>query len=106
MAIESEADLLHEAMGCIYYYDNVREHSALNYHTPFSYLKTQLPDIDDKIRFVIPIILDKVAVDLGHWGGYHVLAQNLVDWQNPVKLEVAEEAFSKYSIKVELIGIS
>jgi len=52
-------------MGYIYYYNNVREHSALNYHTPFSYLKTQLPDIDDKIRFVIPIMLDKVAVDLG-----------------------------------------
>jgi putative transposase len=78
MAIKSEADLLHEAMGYIYYYDNVREHSALDYHTPFSYLKTQLPDIDDKIRFVIPIILDKVAVDLGPWSGYHVLAQNLI----------------------------
>jgi transposase len=77
MAIKSEADLLHEAMGYIYYYDNVREHSSLNYRTPFSYLKTQLPDIDDKIRFVIPIMLDKVAVDLGPWSGYHVLAQNL-----------------------------
>jgi len=78
MAIKSEADLLHEAMGYIYYYDNVREHSSLNYHTPFSYLKTQLPDIDDKIRFVIPIMLDKVAVDLGPWSGYYVLAQHRV----------------------------
>ena len=57
-AIKSEADLLHEAMEYIYYYNNVREHSALNYHTPFPFLKTQLPDVDDKIRFVIPIMLE------------------------------------------------
>jgi len=62
MAIESEADLLNEAMGYIYYYDNVRENSVLNYSTPFSVLKAQLPDIDDKIRFVIPILLDKVSM--------------------------------------------
>ena len=76
MAIKSEADLLHEAMGYIYYYNNVREHSVLNYHTPFSFLKTQLPDIDDKIRFVIPIMLDKVSVKLGPWSGYNVLAHH------------------------------
>lgn len=74
--IKSEADLLNEAMGYIYYYDNVREHSALSYQTPFSYLKRQLPDISDKIRFVIPIILDEVSVKLGPWSGYHVLAQH------------------------------
>jgi hypothetical protein len=27
----SEADLLNEAMGYIYHYNNVREHSSLNY---------------------------------------------------------------------------
>jgi len=74
--IKSEADLLDEAMGYIYYYDNIREHSALSYQTPFSYLKRQLPDISDKIRFVIPIILDEVSVKLGPWSGYHVLAQH------------------------------
>jgi len=74
--IKSEADLLNEAMGYIYYYDNVREHSALSYQTPFSYLKRQLPDISDKVRFVIPIILDEVSVKLGPWSGYHVLAQH------------------------------
>ena len=78
MAIKSEADLLHEAMGYIYYYDNVRENSALNYSTPFSVLKAQLPDIDDKIRFVIPILLDKVSVQLGPWSGYNVLAHHHV----------------------------
>ncbi len=76
LGIKSEADLLNEAMGYIYYYDNVREHSALSYQTPFSYLKRQLPDISDKIRFVIPIMLDEVSVKLGPWSGYHVLAQN------------------------------
>ncbi len=77
LAIKSEAELLNEAMGYIYYYNNLREHSSLNYQTPFSYLKTQLADIDDKMRFVIPIMLDKVSVELGPWSGYHVLAQNL-----------------------------
>ena len=38
-SIKSEAELLDEAMGYIYYYDNVREHSALNYQTPFAHLK-------------------------------------------------------------------
>ena len=76
LAIKSEAELLNEAMGYIYYYNNLREHSSLNYQTPFSYLKTQLPDIDDKMRFVIPIMLDKVSVELGPWSGYHVLAQH------------------------------
>ena len=77
MQIKSEADLLDEAMGYIYYYDNVRGHSSLNYRTPFAHLKSQLPDIDDKIRFVIPVFLDNVSVTLGPWSGYHVLAQYL-----------------------------
>ncbi len=59
------------------YYDNVREHSSLSYQTPFAYLKSQLPDLDDKIRFVIPIMLGKVSIELGPWSGYHVLAQHL-----------------------------
>jgi hypothetical protein len=75
--MRSEADLLDEAMGYIYYYDNIREHSSLNYSTPFAHLKSQLPDIDDKIRFTIPILLDDVSVSLGPWSGYHVLAQHL-----------------------------
>jgi len=79
LAIKNEAELLNEAMGYIYYYNNLREHSSLNYQTPFSYLKTQLPDIDDKMRFVIPIMLDKVSVELGPWSGYHVLAQHLTN---------------------------
>ena len=81
LKIKSETDLLSEAMGYIYYYDpsrvgRMRGHSSLNYQTPFAYLKSQLPEIDDKIRFVIPIILDNVSVQLGPWSGYHVLAQH------------------------------
>ncbi len=75
--LRSEADLLDEATGYIYYYDNIRGHSSLNYRTPFAHLKSQLPDIDDKIRFIIPILLDDVSVRLGPWSGYHVLAQHL-----------------------------
>ena len=76
MLVKSDADLLDEALGYIYYYNNLREHSAIDFKTPFSCLKAHLPDIDDKIRFVIPIMLDKVAVELGPWSGYHVLAQH------------------------------
>lgn len=76
MQINSEASLLIEAMGCVYYYNNIREHSSLSYQAPFAHLKTQLPDIDDKIRFVISIMLDRVSVQLGPWSGYHALAKH------------------------------
>lgn len=45
--------------------------------TPFL-LKRQLPDVSDKIRFVIPIMLDEVSVKLGTWSGYYVLAQKQI----------------------------
>jgi transposase InsO family protein len=35
IAITSETTLLDEGIGYIYYYNNVREHSALEYQTPF-----------------------------------------------------------------------
>ena len=76
MHFNSEGDLLDEALGYIYYYNNVREHSSLDYKTPFDHLKEQLPKIDDNIRTVIPIMLDKVAVEIGPWSGYNVLAQH------------------------------
>ena len=72
--IKNEKDLLDEALGYIYYYNNVREHSSLNDKTPFQHLKEQDPEINDKIRYVQPIILDKVSVELGSWSGYNVLA--------------------------------
>ena len=75
LQVKSEGDLLDESLGYIYYYNNVREHSSLGDLTPFEYLKKQLPTIDDTIRFVRPVILDDVAVKIGPWSGYNVLAQ-------------------------------
>ncbi len=78
LAITSEEQLLDEAMGYLYYYNNVREHSSLDYRTPYQALKAQLPQLDDNIRLAVPILLDEVAVALGPWGGYHVLAQHQI----------------------------
>jgi transposase-like protein len=79
--IKSEADLLSEGLKYNYYYNNYRDHSALDYQTPFEYLKKQMPAIKDEIRYVVPIMLDKVAVELGPWSGYNVLAP----YQNKMK---------------------
>lgn len=82
--VNSEQNLLNKALGYIYYHNNVREHSSLDYNTPFAHRKQQLPEIDDSIRTPVPIMLDivfanadgKVAVELGPWSGYDVLAQH------------------------------
>ncbi len=63
-------------MGYIYYYNNVREHSSLDFQTPFAYLKHAQPHLDDSIRYAQPFILDNVSVALGPWSGYNVLAQH------------------------------
>jgi len=78
MKIKSVSELLEEAMGYIYYYDNVMEHSAFRYQIPFAHLKSQPPEIDDRIQFLIPIMLDKVSVKLGPWRVYYVLAYHLM----------------------------
>ena len=80
LRIKSEENLLDEALGYLYYYNTLREHSSLDYQTPFAYLKQQAPRIDDTIRYVPPILLDKLAVQLGPWSGYHVLAWHLGRW--------------------------
>jgi len=41
-------------------------------------LKKTTTGIDDTIRYVPPIFLDKVSAELGAWSGYHVLAQYLI----------------------------
>ena len=78
LQITSEETLLDEALGYLYYYNNLREHSSLSYQTPYQTLKHRLPHVSDDIRFVIPIMLDKVAVQLGPWSGYNVLAHHLM----------------------------
>ena len=72
----NEHSLLDESLGYNYYYNNVREHSSLNYQTPFQTLKQRLPVINDNIRYTIPIMLDTASVKIGPWSGYNVLAQN------------------------------
>jgi len=77
LLIHSEQDLLYEATGYIYYYNTLREHSSLDYRTPFAFLKEQLPNLNDHIRLQQPFLLDDVSVALGPWSGYNVLAQHL-----------------------------
>ena len=72
----NETELLDEAMGYMYYYNNVREHSSLDYKTPFQALKQNLPQVHDSIRYTIPVMLDKASVEIGPWSGYYVLAQH------------------------------
>jgi len=72
-----EEDLLDEALGYMYYYNNIREHSALNYQSPAQVLMQRLPSVHDSIRYTIPVILDDAAVNIGPWCGYNLLAQNL-----------------------------
>ena len=74
--INSEEDLCEEGLKYIYYYNTLRKHSSLNKKTPFQHLKEQIPEVNDSIKFVRPIMLDKVSVKLGPWSGYHVLAQH------------------------------
>ena len=76
LRFHSEKHLLEEALHFIYYYNNVREHSSLDYSTPFAYLKQQDPYVKDDIRFFQPFILDDVSVKLGPWSGYNLLAQH------------------------------
>ena len=72
----SEHDLIDQATGYIHYYNNFREHSSLNYQTPVAHLMHVCPNLDHRLRFVQPLILDEVAVALGPWSGYNVLAQH------------------------------
>ena len=71
-------------MGYMYCHNNVREHSALNYQTPFDTLKQRLHEVDDGIRHTIPMLLDDAAVKIGPWCGYNVLAQT------PIRLPILD----------------
>lgn len=73
--IKTNNQFYYEALQYLYYYNNRRKHSSLNNQTPFETIKKQVPQIDDRIRIVPPIFLDKVSIDLGPWSGYHLLAQ-------------------------------
>jgi len=45
---------------------------------PFDYLKRQLPELDDTMKLVPPVMLDNISTKIGPWGGYNVLAQNQI----------------------------
>lgn len=72
--IADNTQFYHEAFNYLYYYNCVRKHGGLQRETPFSILKRDLPHIDDTIKYVPPIYLDQLSIDLGPWSGYHVLA--------------------------------
>jgi len=65
-------------MNYLYYYNAVRKHSSLQRLSPWQHLVATSPDLDARIRFVPPILLDNIAVQLGDWSGYHLLAQYLI----------------------------
>lgn len=75
LSVSNRQEFYHEALNYIYYYNNVRKHSSIGNIAPYRYLKQQMPNINDRIRVVPPIILDNVSLELGPWSGYHVLAQ-------------------------------
>lgn len=76
LSIQDRQEFYREALNYLYYYNNVRKHSSLGRLTPFQHLSSQLPTIDARIRIVPPLFLDNIAVELGSWSGYHLLAHH------------------------------
>ena len=76
LSIPYKKDFFLEAMNYLYYYNVVRKHSSLQRRSPWEHLVTVSPDLDAKIRFVPPILLDNIAVQLGDWSGYYLLASH------------------------------
>lgn len=77
LSIDSPKDFFFEAMNYLYYYNVHRRHSSLGRLPPYSYLSKSVTGLDDKIKFIPPIFLDYLAVQLGDWCGYHLLASHL-----------------------------
>ena len=76
--INNRQEFFSEAFNYIYYYNTVRKHSGIDRETPFHRLMKQEPHLLTRIKFVPPLFLDNISVNLGDWSGYHVLAQNQV----------------------------
>jgi len=38
----------------------------------------QEPNLDARIKYVPPLILDNLSVSLGNWSGYHLLAHHQI----------------------------
>lgn len=78
LKITNRQEFFAEAFNYIYYYNAVRKHSGINRETPYYRLMKQDQQLDARIKYVPPLILDNISVDLGDWSGYHVLAQDLI----------------------------
>jgi hypothetical protein len=105
LTLTSPKKLLKEATGYLYYYNNLREHSSLQDRTPFQHLIACLPGLDQRIRFAVPILLDKLAVQLGPWSGYNVLAQHLVRGPRDT-IQSGSSGYAAYLSRVfQLLGI-
>ena len=76
LKITNRQEMFTEAFNYMYYYNAVRKHSGINRETPVQCLFRQEPQLDARITFVPPLILDNISVDLGPWSGYHLLAQH------------------------------
>lgn len=78
LTISDQEAWFKEAFHYLYYYNVVRKHSSLGRKTPWQKLQEDLPHVDAKMKLVPPLLLDSLAVKLGSWSGYHVLAQHRV----------------------------
>jgi transposase len=76
LKINSRQEFFAEAFNYIYYYNTIRKHSGIDRETPWQRLSKQHPSLNARIKYVPPLILDNISVNLGDWSGYHVLAQN------------------------------
>lgn len=76
LKIKNRQEFFAEAFNYIYYYNTVRKHSGIDRETPWHRLSKQEPNLDVRMKYVPPLILDNISVELGDWSGYHVLAQN------------------------------
>lgn len=75
LSIKNRDQFFQEAFSYLYYYNNVRKNTGVKRLTPFQFLISHTPTLDDKIRIVPPIFLDTLSMQLGTWSGYHLLAQ-------------------------------
>jgi len=100
LKISNRQDFFTEAFNYIYYYNAVRKHSGINRETPVQRLFSQDPHLDARIKFVPPLILDNISVNLGPWSGYHVLAQHHISLklqsQIPIERIEKRESSSQY----------
>lgn len=76
LKITNRQEMFSEAFNYMYYYNAVRKHSGINRETPVQRLFKQEPQLDARIKYVPPLILDNLSVSLGNWSGYHLLAQH------------------------------